>query len=61
MLGTQTWYAPGLSRLRPRLTPTQARGSMRVLEKDGRGFTAYARQPKGRIGMMRGFCPVSAS
>eukprot|EP00965_Chrysotila_dentata_P029095 967549-Pleurochrysis_carterae.AAC.1 len=41
--------------------PTQARGSMRVLEKEGRGFTAYARHPKGRMGMIRGFCPVSAS
>eukprot|EP00965_Chrysotila_dentata_P175852 5805070-Pleurochrysis_carterae.AAC.1 len=57
MLGTHTWYAPGLSRLRPRLIPTHARGSMRVFEKEGRGFTAYARQPKGRIGMIRGFCP----
>eukprot|EP00965_Chrysotila_dentata_P154888 5118322-Pleurochrysis_carterae.AAC.1 len=38
-LGTQTWYAPGLSRLRPRLMPTHARVSMRVFE-EGCGFTA---------------------
>eukprot|EP00965_Chrysotila_dentata_P036372 1211378-Pleurochrysis_carterae.AAC.1 len=31
-LGTKTLYAPGVVRLRPRLTPTQARGSMRALE-----------------------------
>eukprot|EP00965_Chrysotila_dentata_P005361 176571-Pleurochrysis_carterae.AAC.1 len=61
MLGTHTWYAPGLSRLRPKFIPIQARGSMRVCEKEERGLTAYARQPKGRIGMTRGFRPVSAS
>eukprot|EP00965_Chrysotila_dentata_P045226 1502924-Pleurochrysis_carterae.AAC.7 len=33
--------------------PTQARGSIRVLEKAGRGLTAKARQPKGSIGMIR--------
>eukprot|EP00965_Chrysotila_dentata_P124355 4110913-Pleurochrysis_carterae.AAC.1 len=41
--------------------PTHARGSMRVLLYATRGFTAKARQPKGRIGMMRGLVPVRAS
>eukprot|EP00965_Chrysotila_dentata_P256967 6212735-Pleurochrysis_carterae.AAC.3 len=31
-LGTYTLYAPGRVRLRPRLMPTQARGSIRVFE-----------------------------
>eukprot|EP00965_Chrysotila_dentata_P076582 2528540-Pleurochrysis_carterae.AAC.3 len=31
-LGTKTLYAPGVVRLRPKFTPTQARGSMRALE-----------------------------
>eukprot|EP00965_Chrysotila_dentata_P008950 291118-Pleurochrysis_carterae.AAC.1 len=38
--------------------PTQARDSMRVLEYAERGFTASARQPKGRMLMTRGFSPV---
>eukprot|EP00965_Chrysotila_dentata_P024945 827158-Pleurochrysis_carterae.AAC.1 len=41
--------------------PTQARGSTRVLEKAMRGLTAYARHPKGRIGIMLGLLPVRAS
>eukprot|EP00965_Chrysotila_dentata_P255798 6212343-Pleurochrysis_carterae.AAC.1 len=32
MLGTYTLYAPGVVRLRPRLMPTHARGSIRVFE-----------------------------
>eukprot|EP00965_Chrysotila_dentata_P131314 4341155-Pleurochrysis_carterae.AAC.1 len=31
-LGTQIWYAPGERTLRPRLMPTQALDSIRVLE-----------------------------
>eukprot|EP00965_Chrysotila_dentata_P025921 860074-Pleurochrysis_carterae.AAC.1 len=54
-------YAPGEVKLRPRLMPTHARGSMRVLLYATRGFTAKARQPNGRIGMMRGLVPVSDS
>eukprot|EP00965_Chrysotila_dentata_P150036 4955418-Pleurochrysis_carterae.AAC.1 len=34
---------------------------MRVFEYASRGFTANARQPNGRIGMMRGFTPVRHS
>eukprot|EP00965_Chrysotila_dentata_P106249 3508556-Pleurochrysis_carterae.AAC.1 len=60
-LGTYTLYAPGDVRLRPRLMPTQARGSMRVLEYATRGLTANVRHPKGSMGMMRGFVPVKAS
>eukprot|EP00965_Chrysotila_dentata_P066449 2199909-Pleurochrysis_carterae.AAC.2 len=60
-LGTQILYAPGVVRLRPRFTPTQARGSMRVFEYAWRGLTANARQPKGSIGMIRGLSPVSDS
>eukprot|EP00965_Chrysotila_dentata_P106724 3525446-Pleurochrysis_carterae.AAC.1 len=41
--------------------PTHARGSMRVLAYAMRGLTAKARQPKGRIGMIRGLVPVRAS
>eukprot|EP00965_Chrysotila_dentata_P254613 6211939-Pleurochrysis_carterae.AAC.2 len=32
MLGIYTLYAPGVVRLRPRLMPTHARGSIRVFE-----------------------------
>eukprot|EP00965_Chrysotila_dentata_P125185 4138315-Pleurochrysis_carterae.AAC.3 len=35
--------------------PTHALGSMRVFEYALRGFTAKARQPNGKMGMMRGF------
>eukprot|EP00965_Chrysotila_dentata_P139414 4610015-Pleurochrysis_carterae.AAC.4 len=41
--------------------PTQALGSMRVFEYDSRGFTANARQPKGKMGMIRGFTLVKHS
>eukprot|EP00965_Chrysotila_dentata_P188738 6172921-Pleurochrysis_carterae.AAC.1 len=37
--------------------PTQARGSMRVLEYAERGLTAKARHPNGRMLMMRGCLP----
>eukprot|EP00965_Chrysotila_dentata_P118217 3907307-Pleurochrysis_carterae.AAC.1 len=55
------WYAPGERRLRPRLTPSQARGSIVVLEYAMRGLTASALQPKGKMGMTLGFCPVRDS
>eukprot|EP00965_Chrysotila_dentata_P260642 6213984-Pleurochrysis_carterae.AAC.3 len=54
-------YAPGERLLLPRLMPTQALDSIRHFEYDGRGFTANARQPNGRILMMRGFSPASIS
>eukprot|EP00965_Chrysotila_dentata_P216654 6189503-Pleurochrysis_carterae.AAC.2 len=54
-------YAPGDRTLRPRLIPTHARASIVVLEYATRGFTAYARQPKGSMLMMRGLIPVSSS
>eukprot|EP00965_Chrysotila_dentata_P218193 6190450-Pleurochrysis_carterae.AAC.3 len=42
--------------------PTHALGSMRVFEYASRGFTAKARQPEGRMGMIRGFnTPVKHS
>eukprot|EP00965_Chrysotila_dentata_P159295 5262354-Pleurochrysis_carterae.AAC.1 len=41
--------------------PTQARVSMRALEYAGPGLTAKARQPKGRILIIRGFSPTSNS
>eukprot|EP00965_Chrysotila_dentata_P117152 3871582-Pleurochrysis_carterae.AAC.2 len=56
-----TSEAPGVARLRPRFMPTQARGSMRAFEYASRGLTANALHPKGSIGMMRGFTPVSDS
>eukprot|EP00965_Chrysotila_dentata_P122591 4051873-Pleurochrysis_carterae.AAC.1 len=59
--GTKTWYAPGDCELRPRLTPIQARGSIRVLESADRGFTAKALQPKGIIPKTVGFSPVTSS
>ena len=59
--GTQTLYAPGVCCARPRLMPTQARGSKLVLVKAERGLTAYARQPYGRIVITFGFSPVSTS
>eukprot|EP00965_Chrysotila_dentata_P004759 155401-Pleurochrysis_carterae.AAC.2 len=34
---------------------------MRDFEYDGRGLTANARQPNGRMLMMRGFSPTSIS
>eukprot|EP00965_Chrysotila_dentata_P187979 6172459-Pleurochrysis_carterae.AAC.1 len=39
--------APGERELRPRLTPTRARESMRDLSTVGFGSTANALQPKG--------------
>ena len=54
-------YAPGVDKLRPKLTPTHDRGSMSVLEYCSRGFTANARQPKGMMFMTRGLLPVSIS
>eukprot|EP00965_Chrysotila_dentata_P079614 2625286-Pleurochrysis_carterae.AAC.1 len=60
-LGTQMLYAPGDCTLRPRLTPTHARASIVVLEYATRSFTAYARQPNGRMLMIRGLIPVSSS
>eukprot|EP00966_Prymnesium_polylepis_P290258 6704884-Prymnesium_polylepis.1 len=59
--GRYTRYAPDVDRLQPRLTPTQARGSMSVLEYCERGFTVKARQPKGMMFITRGFVPVSIS
>eukprot|EP00965_Chrysotila_dentata_P003646 119795-Pleurochrysis_carterae.AAC.1 len=53
--------APGDWELRPRLIPTQALGSMRVLETEVRGLTAYARQPKGMMPMIVGLSPVTSS
>eukprot|EP00965_Chrysotila_dentata_P176241 5819734-Pleurochrysis_carterae.AAC.2 len=48
-----------MSALRPRLRPTQARVSMRVLEYALRGSTANARQPNGReSGVRRASCAV---
>eukprot|EP00965_Chrysotila_dentata_P043042 1428966-Pleurochrysis_carterae.AAC.1 len=41
--------------------PTHARGSTRVFERASRGFPAYARQPKGKIGIILGLLPVNAS
>eukprot|EP00965_Chrysotila_dentata_P230446 6197786-Pleurochrysis_carterae.AAC.1 len=52
--GTSTLKAPGERELRPRLTPTHARESMRDLDRATRGLTAKARQPKGMIPMMAG-------
>eukprot|EP00965_Chrysotila_dentata_P225681 6194922-Pleurochrysis_carterae.AAC.4 len=39
----------------------QACGSTRVFEKATRGLTAYARHPKGKMGMTLGLHPVRAS
>ena len=47
--------------LRPRLTPTHARGSMSVFEYCSRGLTAKARQPNGIMDITRGLSPVSIS
>eukprot|EP00965_Chrysotila_dentata_P076616 2529461-Pleurochrysis_carterae.AAC.2 len=59
--GTSTLKAPGERELRPRLTPTHARESIRVLDRATRGLTAKARQPKGMIPMMAGLSPVTNS
>eukprot|EP00965_Chrysotila_dentata_P104367 3446451-Pleurochrysis_carterae.AAC.1 len=59
--GTSTRNALGDWLSRPRLTPTQARESMRVLDTAGRGLTAYARHPKGIMPMMAGFSPEASS
>eukprot|EP00965_Chrysotila_dentata_P041684 1382263-Pleurochrysis_carterae.AAC.4 len=43
------------------LMPTQARGSMRVLEMTDLGLTAKALQPKGMMPMIEGLTPVTIS
>eukprot|EP00965_Chrysotila_dentata_P255491 6212241-Pleurochrysis_carterae.AAC.5 len=59
--GTKTLNAPGERELRPRLTPTQARESMRDLSTAGLGLTANALHPKGMMPRMEGFSPVTIS
>eukprot|EP00965_Chrysotila_dentata_P163381 5396431-Pleurochrysis_carterae.AAC.3 len=59
--GTKILNAPGDRELRPRLTPTQARVSIRDLSTVGLGLTAKALQSKGMIPRMEGFSPVTIS
>eukprot|EP00965_Chrysotila_dentata_P194224 6176236-Pleurochrysis_carterae.AAC.2 len=53
--------APGERVLRPGLTPTHARESMRKFSTAGFSFTANALQPKGMMPMIEGFSPVTIS
>ena len=54
-------YPPGDSTLRQRLIPAHARESIDVFEYWSRGLTAYTRQPKGIIDMIRGLAPMRSS
>eukprot|EP00965_Chrysotila_dentata_P257371 6212866-Pleurochrysis_carterae.AAC.4 len=53
--------APGELELRPRLTPTHARESMRVLNTADFGLTAKALHPNGMMRKIEGFSPVTIS
>ena len=55
--GTRILYPPGEVTLLPRLSPTQALGSIVVLENMPCGFTANARQPNGMMFNTFGFLP----
>eukprot|EP00965_Chrysotila_dentata_P147444 4867188-Pleurochrysis_carterae.AAC.1 len=59
--GTKTLKAPGECGFLPRLTPTQARGSMRVFDTADLGLTAKALQPNGMMPMTDGLLPVTNS